>query len=88
MSFGIVFKARKSDLPILRYVNLNIRNYAQTLVECLPLFAYTEKRGLPRSGPFSQVLSHLIDRSARTIDRLQLLIRSIKYRQVRLVLFH
>ena len=59
MSFGIVFKARKSDLPILRYVNLNIRNYAQTLVECLPLFAYTEKRVLPRSGPFSQVLSHI-----------------------------
>ena len=24
----------------LRYVNLNIQNYAQTLVECLPLFAY------------------------------------------------
>ena len=60
MSFEIVFKARKSDLPILRYVNLNIRNYAQTLVKCLPLFAYTEKRVLPRSGPFSQVLSHIM----------------------------
>ena len=59
MCFEIVFKARKSDLPILRYVNFNIRNYAQTLVECLPLFAYTEKRVLPRSGPFSQVLSHM-----------------------------
>ena len=60
MSFEIVFKALKSDLPILRYVNLNIRNYAQTLVKCLPLFAYTEKSVLPRSGPFSQVLSHII----------------------------
>ena len=43
MCFEMVFKARKSDLPILRYVNFNIRNYAQTLVECLLLFAYTEK---------------------------------------------
>ena len=60
MSFEIVFKALKSDLPILRYVNLNIRNYAQTLVKCLPLFAYTEKSVLPRSGPFSQVLSHIL----------------------------
>ena len=59
MSFEMVFKALKSDLLILRYGNLNIRNYAQTLVECLPLLAYTEKRVLPRSGPFSQVLSHI-----------------------------
>ena len=55
----MVLKAWESDLPILRYVNLNIRNYVRTLVECLPLFAYTEKRVLPRSGPFSQVLSHI-----------------------------
>ena len=55
----MVFKTGKSDLPILRYVNLNIRNYVQPLVECLPLFAYTEKRVLPRSGPFSQVQSHM-----------------------------
>ena len=32
---------------------LNIQNYAQILVGCLPLFAYTEKRVLPLSGPFS-----------------------------------
>ena len=67
MSFKMVFKARKSDLPILRYVNLNIRNYAQTLVECLPLF---EKRVLPRSGPFSQVLSHFISNFARVASPL------------------
>ena len=59
MSFEMVFKASKSDLANVRYVNLNIWNYAQTLVECLPLLAYTEKRVLPRSGPFSQVLSHM-----------------------------
>ena len=29
------------------------------IVECLPLFAYTEKRVLPRSGPFSQVLPQI-----------------------------
>ena len=29
-------------------------------MSCLPLFAYTEKRVLPRSGPFSQVLSHIV----------------------------
>ena len=46
VNFEMVFKASKSDLPILRYVNLHIRNYAQTLVECLPLFAYTKKRVL------------------------------------------
>ena len=39
--------------------NLNIWNYVQTLVECLPLFACTEKRVLPQTGPFSQVLSHI-----------------------------
>ena len=41
-----------------RYINLNIWNYVQNLVECLPLFACTEKRVLPWSGPFSPVLSH------------------------------
>ena len=29
----MVLKARETDLLILRYVNLNIQNYAQTLVE-------------------------------------------------------
>ena len=32
---------------------INVGNYAQTLVECLP---YTEKRISLQSGPFSQVL--------------------------------
>ena len=71
MSFEIVFKA-----TILRYVNLNIRNYAQTLVECLPLFAYTEKRVLPRSGPFSQVLSHIVRHILRTIKNVKELLRN------------
>ena len=54
----MVFKELESDHPILRYIKLNIRNYVQTLVECLPLFACTEKIVLLQSGPFSQVLSH------------------------------
>ena len=63
MSFKMVFKASKSDLPIQRYINLSIRNYVQTLVEWLPLFACTEKNVLPRSGPFSQVLPQMFSRS-------------------------
>ena len=59
VSFKMVFRARKTDFQVLRYINLNIRKYVQTLVECLPLFACTEKRVLPRSGPFSQILSHM-----------------------------
>ena len=41
---------------VLLYINLSIQNYAQTIVECLPLFACTEKSVLLRSGP---VLSHI-----------------------------
>ena len=33
-------------------INLNIRNYAQTLVECLPIFAYTEKEFYREVVPF------------------------------------
>ena len=56
----MVFEALESDHPILRYIDLNIPNHVQTLVECLPLFACTENKiVLPRSGPFSQVLSQI-----------------------------
>ena len=55
----MVFKAEKLDLPVKRYINFNIRNYVQTLVECQALTAHSEKTILPRSGPFSQILSHI-----------------------------
>ena len=58
MSFEMVFQAWKSDLPILRYVNLNIWNYVQTLVECLPLFAYTEKSFTVKWSLFSSTITY------------------------------
>ena len=55
----MVLKQKKLDFPIKRFVNFNIRNYVQTLVKCQALFAYSKKSIFPRSGPFSQILSHL-----------------------------
>ena len=48
----MVFEAWESDIPMLRYINLDIRNYVQTLVECLPLFACTEKEFYREVVPF------------------------------------
>ena len=43
-----------------RYINFNVRNYVQTLVECQALIAHTKQSILPQSGPFSQILSQMV----------------------------
>ena len=43
----------------MSYINLNIRDYVQSLLECHSLNAYSEKSILPQNWTFSQVLSHI-----------------------------
>ena len=59
MSFKIVFKARKSDFQILRYINLNIQKYVQTLVGCLPVFACTEKSFTAKWSLFVSTITYI-----------------------------
>ena len=54
------FQAWKMDKPKWSYINLNIRNYVQSVLDYQVLKAYTEKSVLPRNCTFSQVLSQII----------------------------
>ena len=54
------FQALKMDNPKWSYIDLNIRNYVQSLLEYQALKAHTGKSILPRNWTFSQVLSQMV----------------------------